>query len=60
MRLNFEFNLECYHEELGRSLDVLALSRRNESRLLTAEEMKNRSQFQQLRDGTARLLKPYL
>jgi cardiolipin synthase len=60
LRLNFEFNLECYDDELGRSLDVLALGRRNQSRLLTVDELAKRSLFQNLRDGTARLFKPYL
>lgn len=60
LRLNFEFNLECYDDVLGESLESLALERLRAARLLTMEELDERSLFQNLRDGTARLLKPYL
>jgi cardiolipin synthase len=60
LRLNFEFNLECYDEALGQSLDALAGERLAAGRLLTNEELNRRSLFHKLRDGTARLLRPYL
>jgi cardiolipin synthase len=60
LRLNFEFNLECYDEALGQSLDALARQRLVAGRLLTSGELDRRSLFQKLRDGTARLLRPYL
>jgi cardiolipin synthase len=60
LRLNFEFNLECYDEVLGQRLDALARQRMAEARLLTMEELDQRSLFENLRDGTARLLRPYL
>ena len=60
LRLNFEFNLECYDATLGQSLDALALGRLHAARLLTMEEVDERSLLQNLRDGTARLLTPYL
>lgn len=60
LRLNFEFNLECYDEELGASLDEHVRERLGDARLLTLEELDGRSLFERLRDGTARLLKPYL
>jgi cardiolipin synthase len=60
LRLNFEFNLECYDEALGQRLDAIARQRIAEARLLTMEELDQRSLFQKLRDGTARLLRPYL
>lgn len=60
LRLNFEFNLECYDEELGASLDEHVRERLRDARLLTLEELDGRSLFERLRDGTARLLKPYL
>jgi len=60
LRLNFEFNLECYDEALGQRLDALARQRIAEARLLTMEELDQRSLFENLRDGTARLLRPYL
>jgi len=60
LRLNFEFNLECYDDVLGESLDALARRRMRGARLLTMEELDQRSLAQNLRDGTARLFKPYL
>lgn len=60
LRLNFEFNLECYDDALGRELDALARERRDAARLLTIEELDARALPLQLRDGAARLLTPYL
>jgi cardiolipin synthase len=60
LRLNFEFNLECYDEALGRELDALARHRLQAGRRLTSEELDRRSLFEDLRDGTARLFRPYL
>lgn len=60
LRLNFEFNLECYDEELGRTLEHHIRNRLIDARLLTIEELHGRSLFQRLRDGTARLWTPYL
>ncbi|MGB5548141.1 MAG: phospholipase D-like domain-containing protein, partial [Polyangiales bacterium] len=60
LRLNFEFNLECYDETLGSNLEDHVRRRLNDARLLNAEELDGRSLFRRLRDGTARLMKPYL
>ncbi|KPK17085.1 MAG: hypothetical protein AMJ62_02345 [Myxococcales bacterium SG8_38] len=60
LRLNFEFNLECYHEALGRELLDHARKKMKNARLLTMEELDRRTPLQQLRDGTARLMQPYL
>ena len=60
LRLNFEFNLETYDEALGEMLDVHAQKRIESARLLTMEELDARSLFEKLRDGTARLMRPYL
>ena len=60
LRLNFEFNLECYDEELGQRLEDHVRNRLIDARLLTVEELDGRSLFQRLRDGTARLWTPYL
>ena len=60
LRLNFEFNLECYDDELGASLEDHVQRRLQDARLLTVEELDSRSLFFKLRDGTARLMKPYL
>ncbi len=60
LRLNFEFNLECYDGDLGRDLTgwTEALCRR--SHRLTLSEVRARSVASRLRDGAARLLTPYL
>jgi cardiolipin synthase len=60
LRLNFEFNLECYDERLGANLEDHARQRLLDARLLTVEELDGRSLFKKIRDGTARLMKPYL
>ncbi|MEM7137137.1 MAG: cardiolipin synthase [Myxococcota bacterium] len=60
LRLNFEFNLECYDERLGAELAVQFEHRRRTARLLTLDELDRRRVWRKLRDGTARLLQPYL
>jgi len=60
LRLNFEFNIECYDESLGASLEDHVRQRLEDARLLTVEELEARNPLLQLRDGTARLFTPYL
>jgi cardiolipin synthase len=60
LRLNFEFNVECYDTELVARLSALAAGRRNASRELTLEDVNRRSLPVKLRDGVARLFSPYL
>jgi cardiolipin synthase len=60
LRLNFEFNIECYDDGLGASLEDHVRGRLQDAHLLTTQELDGRSMFQRVRDGTARLLTPYL
>jgi cardiolipin synthase len=60
LRLNFEFNLECYDEILAESLEQHVRERIGDARLLTMDELGARSPLLSLRDGAARLLQPYL
>ncbi len=60
LRLNFEYNVECYDETLARQLSFLAEEKLRRSRQLTIEEMDARGLPVRLRDGLARLLAPYL
>ena len=60
LRLNFEFNLECYSRELAASLADLARSKLQHSRPVTLADLDGRSLPVRLRDGVARLLSPYL
>jgi cardiolipin synthase len=60
LRLNFEFNLECYDLELAGRLTKLIESKRANARKITLEEVDKRSIPVRLRDGIARLATPYL
>lgn len=60
LRLNFEFNLECYHRELAGTLTAIVNERIRRSHRLTLEELDGRPLLVRLRDGIARLASPYL
>jgi len=60
LRLNFEFNLECYDLDLARRLQDLIEAKRKVAHLVTLQEMDARQLPARLRDGIARLLTPYL
>jgi cardiolipin synthase A/B len=60
LRLNFEFNVECYDVELAKRLDQWVETKRKSARPVTLEEVDGRSLPARLRDGIARLLTPYL
>lgn len=60
LRLNFEFNLECYCSELTRELTVLADAKIASGRLVTMAELDARNLWVRLRDGIAQLCSPFL
>jgi cardiolipin synthase A/B len=60
LRLNFEFNVECYDPALAGRLESMALARRASAKQLTFEEIESRPLALRLRDGLARLASPYL
>jgi len=60
LRLNFEFNLECYDRPLARAAEAVVDQRIAASRELTLEQVDGRSLPVRLRDGVARLFSPYL
>jgi cardiolipin synthase A/B len=60
LRLNFEFDVECYDSGLANSLYDLARQKRDKARPLTLADVDGRSIPVRLRDGVARLLTPYL
>jgi cardiolipin synthase len=60
LRLNFEFNVECYDPALCRKLAQHIDTRQLSARLVTLEEIDQRPLPLRLRDGVARLLQPYL
>lgn len=60
LRLNFEFNLECYGRELARALESIVQDKLKGAREVTIAEVDARPLPIKLRDGAARLLSPYL
>ena len=60
LRLNFEYNVECYNEELARHLDALIDERLADAYEVTLDEINQRPLPVRLRDGLARLMTPYL
>jgi cardiolipin synthase len=60
LRLNFEFNLECYDCNFGERLAELFESRRSKAREITLEDVDSRRLPARLRDGIARLFTPFL
>jgi cardiolipin synthase len=60
LRLNFEFNVECYDPGLAAAATGIFTAKRDAARLITPTEMDGRSVPVRLRDGIARLASPYL
>jgi cardiolipin synthase len=60
LRLNFEFNLECYDRNLAQGLGELIQQKLKRSQPLTLADVDGRSLPIKLRDGVARLFSPYL
>jgi cardiolipin synthase len=60
LRLNFEFDVECYAPQLGHQLQKCIDDKIQNSTQLTLEMVQRRSLPIKLRDGIARLFSPYL
>ncbi|HEX3997220.1 MAG TPA: cardiolipin synthase [Pirellulales bacterium] len=60
LRLNFEFNVECYDRDLAKSLGEMVAHKRSVARQLSPVDINGRALPLRLRDGIARLLSPYL
>ena len=60
LRLNFEFNVECYDPSLAAKLSQLASEKLAISKPLTQHDLDSRSFPAKLRDGIVRLGLPYL
>jgi cardiolipin synthase len=60
LRLNFEFNVECYSAPLVSQLHALVDQKIAASQPLTLQQLQDRAFFPRLRDGAARLMSPYL
>lgn len=60
LRLNFEFNVECYDAALAHRLETLFEAKRAAAQPVTIAAIAARSLPARLRNGLARLLSPYL
>jgi cardiolipin synthase len=60
LRLNFEFNVECYDASLAGRLHETFQARLREAAPVTIDELNRRSLPVKIRDGVARLFSPYL
>jgi cardiolipin synthase len=60
LRLNFEFNVECYREHLAASLNEMIDSKARTAEQITLDDVNGRNFPTRLRDGLARLFSPYL
>ena len=60
LRLNFEFNLECYGEETAAMIDRLIDEKLSHGRALKAESLARHGLAVRFRDAAARLMLPYL
>jgi cardiolipin synthase len=60
LRLNFEFNVECYSRQFAEPLERLIDAKMEQASEITSETLARRSLPVRLRDGLARLLSPYL
>ncbi len=60
LRLNFEFNVECYCTRFGAQMEKLVATRQLHARRISLAEVERRPLLIKLRDGTARLFAPFL
>ena len=60
LRLNFEFNVECYDDALAETLNETVDEKAKSAREITLDDVDGRRFPVRLRDGMARLLSPYL
>lgn len=60
LRLNFEFNLECYGDDLAHAINREIDARLANATKVTSDMLHARPLHRKLRDGFVRLLSPYL
>lgn len=60
LRLNFEFNVECYDCDLARRVAEILDDKLSRATPVTLEEVDGRALPVRIRDGVARLFSPYL
>jgi cardiolipin synthase A/B len=60
LRLNFEFNVECYDRELAQAATQIAQEKMRSGREIQLADVEGRHIVWRIRDGIARLAQPYL
>lgn len=60
LRLNFEFNVECYSTSFAQALNEIAAEKIKSAKEVTLKDINARSLPIRLRDGLSRLFTPYL
>ena len=60
LRLNFEYNMECYDDDLATRLEALGREKMALAREVSLTDVDERRPAVRLRDGLARLATPYL
>jgi len=60
LRLNFEFNVECFCSQFAADMHTVFEEKLARSRPLTLEHLRRRSTLAKVRDGVVRLASPYL
>ena len=60
LRLNFEFNVECFDQTLASKLEEIFDKKMKTSKKLLLEDITNRNLFYKIRDGLARMFTPVL
>jgi len=60
LRLNFEYDVECYSRALAARVNGLIDEKMESSTLLTLQDLQGRPMLSKLRDGVAWLAQPYL
>jgi cardiolipin synthase len=60
LALNFEFNLECYDQQLAETMAAVLLEKKKAARKLTLQEIGSKNLLIKLRNQFFRLFSPYL
>jgi cardiolipin synthase len=60
LKLNFEFNVECYGTEMAAKLKAVFDAKQHHAKLLSLEEVNSRPRAIKIRNGLCRLFLPYL
>ena len=60
LRLNFEFNVECYSDQFSQQLHAIIDAKLTSASAITLDYLKQLNRIRRLRNGLARMLTPYL